>query len=232
MQGQSSKRVVTVSHESHAGNGMIGQNSRSDYEGSEPGEMRMPLQMPPVPVHMHPRAPQPEQFSLLQDPSQGGPFSPERPEASRYMSRQDPHMEWYHPDSMSMASLPQPWHVHERQMSGHRGHPVELQGPQRFGAHDGRLPLGEEERPQGLQNMHLPPQLPPMPMHMPLGEPLYSSQGQYPQQFLRDEGMGRNEQYRMGSGLPPGLAGPDFGRPHSQGYGVYGPSEQLPFPPQ
>ncbi len=68
MQGQSSKRVVKVSHESHAGNGMTAQNSRSDYQGSEPAEMRMPLQMPPVPVHMHPRAPQPEQFSLLYVP--------------------------------------------------------------------------------------------------------------------------------------------------------------------
>ncbi|CAL5225387.1 g8194 [Coccomyxa viridis] len=85
-----------------------------------------------------------------------------------------------------MASLPQPWHVHERQM---RGHPVELQVPQRFGAHDGRLPIGEEECQQGLQNMRLPPQLPPIPTHMPLGRPLYSSQGQYPQQFLRDEDM-------------------------------------------
>ena len=220
MQGQSSKRIVTISHESLAGNGMIAQNPRPDFEASEPGEMRIPLQMPPMPVHMRP----------LQDPSQGAPFSQERTEDPRYLPRQGPPMEWFHPESMSMASLPQPWHVHERQMSGHRGHAVELQAQQRFGAPDGRLPRGEEERQQGMQSVHLPPQLPPLPMHMPPGEPAYNSQGHFPQQFLSDEGMGRSEHYGLGPGLPPGLCNPDFGRPHSQGFGMYGTPEQLPFP--
>ena len=157
MQGQSSKRVVTVSHEGHAGNGMAAKNPRFEFDSPEPGEMRMPLQMAPVPVHMHPRAPQPDQFPLLQDPSQGAPFLQDRPEDPRYLPRQDPVMEWFHPESMSMASLPQPWHVHEMQMSGHRGHPVEMQAQQRFGPPDGRLPHQTEERQQSMQNMHLPP---------------------------------------------------------------------------
>ena len=229
VQGQSSKRVVTVSHEGPAGAGMAAQNPRFDFDSPEPGEMRMPLQMPPVPGHMVPRAPQPEHFSLVQDPSQNAPFLQERPEDSRYLPRQDPVMEWFHPESMSMASLPQPWHVHEMQMSGHR-HPAELPAQQRFGAPDGRMPHQTEERQQSMQNMHLPPM--PMHMHMPPSDPMYNSHGHFPQQFLRDDGRARSEHFGAGPGLPPGLGGPDFGRPHPQGYGMYGPPEQLPFPPQ
>jgi len=222
---QSSKRVVTVSHEAHAGNSGSAKQPRYEYEGLEPGEMVMPLQMPPLPMHMHSRAPQqdPPLFPLLQDPSQGPPFPQDRPEDPRdprFLPRQESPREWFRSEPMSMASLPQPWHVHERQMSGHMGHPMELHAGERYAVHDGRMPHQEGEHPQ---SMHLPP----MPMQMPPGEHMYNGKGQYPQQYFRDDGMGHNEHFERGPGLPP-----NFGGPHSQGFGMYGPPEQLPFPPQ
>lgn len=224
-QGHGSRRVVTVSHESLGPGHVPVSQPRYDFEASEPGELMMPL-MP-----MHAGAPRQEQEPMYppqQDPSPALQYPHERPEDPRFLPPQGPsHMDWYHGEPMvGMAPQQQPREVHgRRQMSGHIGHLMEMQAEQRYGGPEGRRPGQDGERLQGLQHTHLPPHLPPMPM--PPGEPMYSDQSHFPQRFYGEPGRSHPKQF----GMAPGMM-PDYGRPHSHGYGMYGPPEQLPFPPQ
>ena len=238
LQAQSKRRVVTVSHDTHVSTHAPASQPRYVGQGTQASELMMPPHMPPMPMQMHPGGPTQEQamFPPLQDPPQGPPFAQERQEDPSFLlPQEEPPREWLHqPEPMDMSSLPQPWHVHERQMSGHMGHPMEMQAEQRFGMPEGHMPNPGEAHQPGMQHMHLPPHLPPMPMPMPPGEPMYNhNQGQFGQPCYGDQGMGHPEQFNMGPPLRPPFGGPpDFGRQHPQGYGMYGPQEQLPFPPQ